>query len=173
MEETCCPAIANRPHIACPRCGAQGRLVSARTVSAHVRADVAARLLGVEQRFCGSRDCPVLYYGSDGRLVEKDASLTRIGAKESTDPIPLCYCFNVTAGDVREEIVRTGRSAIADWIAAEVRAGRCACEVKNPSGVCCLGDVRRCAQASQRNPGPAARARDLDAGLEREESESS
>ncbi len=27
-------------------------------------------------------------------------------------------------------------------IAREIKAGHCACEVKNPSGRCCLGDVR-------------------------------
>jgi len=137
-----------------------------------VRGEVAAGLLGARPRFCGSRDCPVLYYGSDGRLVEKDASLARVGAKETADPVPLCYCFDYTAGDVRDEVVRTGRSAIADRIAAEVKAGRCACEVKNPSGACCLGEVRRCAREPSRNPATPARARRLDSGPEREESES-
>jgi hypothetical protein len=27
-----------------------------------------------------------------------------------------------------------------------VKAGNCACEVKNPSGKCCLGDVMRAAK---------------------------
>ena len=40
----------------------------------------------------------------------------------------------------------TGRSTIAERIAAEVKAGNCACEVKNPSGKCCLGDVTRTVQ---------------------------
>jgi hypothetical protein len=28
-------------------------------------------------------------------------------------------------------------------ITGEVEAGRCACEVKNPSGACCLGEVNK------------------------------
>jgi hypothetical protein len=33
-------------------------------------------------------------------------------------------------------------------ITQEVKAGRCACEVKNPAGSCCLGDVARVLQAA-------------------------
>ncbi len=32
-------------------------------------------------------------------------------------------------------------SPVSKEITAEVRAGHCACEVKNPKGTCCLGDV--------------------------------
>ena len=55
----------------------------------------------------------------------------------------VCYCFEVgrsdlaraaTAGDPEEPLRR---------IVGEVRAGRCACEVKNPTGRCCLGTLRR------------------------------
>ncbi len=43
-------------------------------------------------------------------------------------------------------------------IAAEVRAGRCSCEVKNRSGRCCLGDVYRAVNDAMavRAPGSAA-----------------
>jgi len=32
-------------------------------------------------------------------------------------------------------------------ITQEVKAERCACEVKNPAGACCLGDITRAVQA--------------------------
>jgi mercuric ion transport protein len=35
-------------------------------------------------------------------------------------------------------------------ITAEVKAGNCACEVKNPSGKCCLGEIARAAQGAVR-----------------------
>jgi hypothetical protein len=69
--------------------------------------------------------------------------LIRVGAKEESDPIPICYCFGFTRKDIEDEIAETGCSAVADRISAEVKAGRCACEVKNPSGKCCLGEVTR------------------------------
>jgi len=70
----------------------------------------------------------------------------RVGAKETADPIPICYCFGFTRQDIWDEIRSTGKSTVAKRITAEVEAGRCACEVKNPSGKCCLGDVTRTAK---------------------------
>jgi len=55
-----------------------------------------------------------------------------------TTIVPVCYCFGYTPPKIREE----GKIA-SQTIAAEVKAGHCACEVKNPKGVCCLGDVAR------------------------------
>ncbi len=55
----------------------------------------------------------------------------------------VCYCFAVTEADLRREIAETGRSTAAAEITEHVRAGRCACEVKNPQGSCCLGNVAR------------------------------
>lgn len=127
----------------CPLCGAVGRVVGDETIGALLKPGVATGLLAVERRFCRTPACDVLYYGADGRLVEKDTARVRVGIKESDDPIPLCYCFNFSRADVRHEVAGTGDCTIPARIAAEVRAGRCACEVKNPSGACCLGDVNK------------------------------
>ena len=43
---------------------------------------------------------------------------------------------------IREEIERTGWSTAGERICREVKAGTCECEIRNPSGRCCLGDVR-------------------------------
>ena len=75
----------------------------------------------------------------------------RVGVKETADPIPVCYCFGFTRGDIHDEIAETGGSTIAERISAEVKAGNCACEVKNPSGKCCLGSVTRVTQDYLRN----------------------
>ncbi len=128
---------------ACPRCGAVGKLVGDETILSILKPGHADGLLAVERRFCRTPSCAVLYYGADGRVVEKGAASVRVGLKETEDPIPLCYCFEFTRAHVRQEIAETGDSTIPDRIDAEIRAGRCACERKNPSGACCLGDVRR------------------------------
>jgi hypothetical protein len=128
---------------ACPHCGAVGKVVGDETIRTILRPGHADTLLGVERRFCRTPSCAVLYYGADGRVVEKSAASVRIGVKETEDPIPLCYCFEFTRAHVRGEVAETGDSTIPDRIDAEIRAGRCACERKNPSGACCLGDVRK------------------------------
>ncbi len=127
----------------CPRCGAVGSEVGDETLQALLKPGRAAPLLAVERRFCRTSDCDVLYYGADGRFVDKEAATVRIGVKEREDPIPLCYCFGFSRSDVRKELAETGDCTVPARITAEVRAGRCACEVKNPSGSCCLGEVNK------------------------------
>lgn len=128
---------------ACPRCGAFGRVVGDETILSILKPGHADRLPGGERRFCRTPSCAVLYYGAEGRVVEKSAASVRVGLKETEDPVPLCYCFEFTRAHVRQEVAETGDSTIPDRIDAEIRAGRCACERRNPSGACCLGDVRR------------------------------
>ncbi len=43
-----------------------------------------------------------------------------------------------------------GQCTIPARIAAEIRAGRCACAIKNPSGACCLGEVNRAVEEEQK-----------------------
>lgn len=127
----------------CPRCGAVGRVVRKETLEAVLKPGMADGLLAVERRFCATPGCAVLYYGADGRVVEKDQAVVRVGVKETEDPIPLCYCFGYTRAAVRHEVAETGESGIPSRITAEVRAGRCECERRNPSGACCLGEVNK------------------------------
>jgi hypothetical protein len=95
--------------------------------------------------FCEARDCDVVYFPLDPQapVFRRDDLLVRVGAKEEADPIPVCYCFGFTQKDIENEIVSTSRSTVAERISEEVRQGNCACEVKNPSGKCSLGDVTR------------------------------
>lgn len=143
---------------ACPRCGAVGRVIGDETIQSILKPGHADRLLAVERRFCRTPSCAVLYYGADGGLVEKGAASVRVGLKETEDPIPLCYCFEFTRAQVRQEVAETGNSTIPDRIDAEIRAGRCACERKNPSGACCLGDVRKAVKEAKAALAPPVRS---------------
>jgi hypothetical protein len=87
----------------------------------------------------------VVYFPFDPQAptFRRQDLVVRVGAKETADPIPICYCFGFTRKDIEDEIAASGRSTVAERISAEVKQGNCACEVKNPSGKCCLGDVTR------------------------------
>jgi len=103
------------------------------------------RMPSTQYYFCEARDCDVVYFALDPQapIFRRDDLLVRVGVKEESDPIPVCYCFGFTRKDIENEIVETGRSTVAERISAEVNQGNCACEVKNPSGKCCLGNVAR------------------------------
>jgi len=44
----------------------------------------------------------------------------------------ICYCFNYTATDIREDVLAYGRSTIMERILSEKKAGACQCAAKNP-----------------------------------------
>ena len=145
MSGACCevPVRKRETEAKCPRCGAIGRPVADETIGAILGPVAAIPLLAVERRFCRTPSCNILYYGANGRFVEKSASQVRVGLKETSDPVALCYCFGFSRADVRREVETRGSSTIPARITARVRAGDCACEVKNPAGVCCLGEVNQ------------------------------
>jgi uncharacterized membrane protein YdjX (TVP38/TMEM64 family) len=130
------------PQVACPRCGQRGRIVADHTLESILQADSTVGLLPVERRFCATPWCEVLYYGANGHWVGVSASRVRVGLKETVDPIPLCYCFGFSRADVRRQVAETGRSDIPERIEAEIRAKRCRCTTANPSGACCLAEVK-------------------------------
>ena len=130
--------------MACPVSGARSKQVDMLTVSSLVR-QLPLGMPNTEYYFCEAADCDVVYFpfNSQAPLFRRADLLVRVGSKETEDPIPVCYCFGLTRDDIQKEITETGDSTVANRISAEVKAGNCACEVKNPSGKCCLGDVTR------------------------------
>jgi hypothetical protein len=58
------------------------------------------------------------------------------------DEIFGCYCFRHTIGSIRSELIATGTSTVVDYINKGIQAGKCACDIRNPQGSCCLGNVR-------------------------------
>lgn len=128
---------------ACPRCGVVGREIRRETVGAMATLEVPARSLGREHyRYCSTPGCPVVYYGGDGVVLHQSDVRVPVNVKDVHPDVPLCYCFGHTRRSIAEELAAHGRSTASAVIAREIKAGHCACEVKNPSGRCCLGDVR-------------------------------
>ena len=127
----------------CPVSGKPGRPVPTVTLRSLIRPEHSAIVEGREWLFCDLPDCDVVYFTRDGRTLRKEALKVRVGLKEKDAPRPVCYCFAHTVESIREEIERTGRSTAAASIKEKIEAGECSCEVLNPKGTCCLGDVNK------------------------------
>ena len=130
--------------MACPVNGARSKQVDMLTVKSLVR-HLPLGMLNTQYYFCEAPGCDAVYFPLDTQapLFRREDLVVRVGAKEIEDPLLVCYCFGFTRQDIWDEIRSTGKSTVAKRITAEVEAGRCACEMKNPSGKCCLGDVTR------------------------------
>jgi hypothetical protein len=127
---------------------------------ATVRAQLAVSLrsaTGKAYGFCPTSDCPVVYFSLDGsQQFTIDQLREPVFQKTSTDPTALvCYCFQYTRGAVQEASTSAHAQIVAD-ITAGVQAGQCACDIRNPQGSCCLGNIRRLANALPCETQPSA-----------------
>ena len=133
-----------------PQCSKNGQAckpVGRRTLESLLKPEAKSALIQQPYYFCDAADCDVVYISAlADHLIMKDHLKVRVGIKESEDPIPLCYCFGYSRADVRREVEERGRTEVLQRVKAEVEGGFCACEVKNPSGACCLGDMTRAIQ---------------------------
>lgn len=139
------PAPQDDPEHACTNCKGSSRPVThKKTMLLMLKPE---RFNGVgesEYRFCSAPDCRVVYFTEgSGENFTTDDMRVRVGLKEKTDPIPLCYCFGFDEANARAEITVTGRCTIPQRISALIKQGMCACPACNPSGACCLGEVNR------------------------------
>jgi hypothetical protein len=75
-------------------------------------------------------------------VFERDALHVDPGFKTPGDGL-VCYCFGHLESEVSGEVARTGSSTVVDAIRQRIRSDGCACEVRNPTGRCCLPDVMR------------------------------
>ena len=148
-----CPIPVSKPG-SCPVCGKKGKSVSTLTVKSLVRGHTRVSPNG-PYSFCRTPDCDVVYFSSAALFRKVDVKV-RVGIKEDEDPVPLCYCFDYTRADVQREMEELGTPHIPGKIKAEVQAGFCACEVKNPSGNCCLGDITRAVQQFRKAGQPSS-----------------
>ena len=142
----CCGGETPAEALPCPGCGQTGRTVEARTLRALLAPRWAGEVPEGPWRFCASPACDFVYFGPGGSY-RKDQLRVRVGLKETEAPRPLCYCFGHSEESLRAQWQATGRLDAVAAIRAAVQEGRCRCDLENPSGTCCLGDVLKVAQA--------------------------
>ena len=140
-----CSVEAQNASDTCPRCGTKGTSVDPITLKALLTADGLRRGLPAAPRFCANANCDVVYFDNGSPIIFRENELTvPVHSKHpEDDDIPACSCFGYTPRRIREEVEKSGKATVSKIVTAEVKAGHCACEVKNPKGVCCLGDIAK------------------------------
>jgi len=124
----------------CPRSGSPGKAVERQTIEALLTDHALGRLSAGEYRFCPDADCPVVYFGADDMFTTEDVRVA-VWQKRPFGDRQVCYCFGESEASIRAEIEAHGQSSAIGRIREHIAAGRCTCEVRNPRGCCCLGDV--------------------------------
>ena len=156
-ESCCCPSQAGnevcdlstkdfqsplRVINTCPECGKTGKPIQGQTVKAVISWSLR-ELQDVQYLFCRTQTCPVVYFSASGeQTFTVDQVREKVYQKEpEVEDVLICYCFNHTVGELRSASPE-GRAGIMDDINTGINAGQCACDLRNPQGSCCLGNVR-------------------------------
>ena len=152
MSECCSTntcAVESASGAECPSCGETGTRIDPVTLEALLSSESLGRGLPESPRFCANAACQVVYFDNEAKIVfdERDLTIPVFAKHPGDENVPVCYCFGHTMRSIREGQARDGFRSVSTAITAEIRAGRCACEVKNPKGSCCLGDVVRVERA--------------------------
>ena len=158
MTTDCCDDACETTQAStnCPSCGRKGRSAERITLKALLVSDALKRLTAGEYRFCAERNCDTVYYGPGGSLFPQ-GDLTVPTWQKTDDPnVFVCYCFEHSEASIRDEIGRTGDTQVEQEIRQLVQDGRCACEVRNPQGSCCLGNVARVVKAGRAKEPPVS-----------------
>lgn len=137
-----CDRTAAEPGVrTCPACGQYGVTVQLRTVKALLKELALRRIQLTHYRFCSNAACDVVYFGDAGDPFGAKDIRMPVGHKQPPGTRLLCYCFGETEAVIRHELIQTGRADVVDRIREHIAAERCACDIRNPRGACCLGDV--------------------------------
>lgn len=158
MTDTCCcpPEAGNTvcelpaqnfqrpPRVAnvCPECGKTAKPVQGQTVKALLSVSLR-EVRDMHHLFCRTQTCPIVYFSPDGeQTFTVEQVRERVYQKEpDSDDVFACYCFRHTVGDIRAASSES-RKAMVDDINTGINVGQCACDLRNPQGSCCLGNVR-------------------------------
>lgn len=145
VSNSCCERPPVRDHTAaCPDSREPGLAVGICTVHALSHLPVRPGPGEGEWWLCETPDCPVVYFdSSSGRTLLTSHVRCRVATKVADGPKPVCYCFSFTDADVVTDLQKHGRSRVKEYIRERVRDRSCECEIRNPSGRCCLPSLQR------------------------------
>lgn len=140
MSDCCAsPQIERTDLNICPVCQLKGKSVPIITLKSLLKPTALVMIdAKANYAFCANPKCQVVYFCGN-HYFTKDELKVPVYQKEETDDIPVCYCFGWT----RERLViaiKDNQKPI-EHIQEQLKANRCGCEVNNPQGSCCLGNV--------------------------------
>ncbi len=139
MTTCCSEKTASSPpkQAVCPRNGRAYPGVKRRTVLHQLRKPWARDLADQGYYFCDDPDCDVVYFGEDQSMLLRHDIRNHIGQKSRDTERTICYCFDVDFTDLETAEMKINAR---QFVIEQTRNASCDCEIRNPSGKCCLAD---------------------------------
>jgi len=128
----------------CPSCDTKGKKVKIITLKSRLKPTVLDTFNpDLIHYFCSTEDCDVVYFDTDKKSYSISEIKVSVYQKDNSTTVPVCYCFDWT----REKIIKYVEEGIGskplEHIRQNVKENRCGCEVNNPQGSCCMGNVTK------------------------------
>ena len=136
-----CCTPQSKGKIECPQCSEKAKGVLGKTLE-HLLTDEAKSHLACFDGFyfCKTASCGVVYFRNEEILTQKDINVV-VGHKDGASPATVCYCFEWSKEKIKAELQDSGESTATEEIKHKMDTLGCSCEILNPSGGCCLGDI--------------------------------
>lgn len=151
MNDCCGSPVAEPRAHACASCAERGSPVQLQTVKALLTEVALRRLQLTHYRFCANATCETVYFGDAGDQFGTADIRVHVWQKQPGGGRLLCYCFGETEADIRRDLLEHRRTDVVARIREHIAAQRCACDIRNPRGACCLGDVMAAVKRIERS----------------------
>jgi len=151
MNDCCDSPVAEAGARACATCSERGTPVQLQTVKALLTEVALRRVQPTHYRFCANPACETVYFGDAGDQFRTDDVRVAVWQKQPSGGRLLCYCFGETEAGIQRDLLEHGRTGVVARIREHVAARRCACDIRNPRGACCLGDVMAAVKRIERS----------------------
>ncbi|MDF1583786.1 MAG: hypothetical protein RQ733_09225 [Methyloprofundus sp.] len=130
----------------CPECHQYCKNISLKTIYHHVKFSENQAILAGDYYFCANKSCAVAYFLATGSLFPKRLLISAQAIEEDR----LCYCFDISEAEYRAALEDGSAEMIKNFVIAQTKMALCACEVRNPSGQCCLATFKRLEKDARR-----------------------
>lgn len=142
---SCCSTEHRKKNtdVVCPKCNRDGILVQPITPKSLIKEAVNHQVRpDLTYKYCKNESCDISYFTEDrSHYFTINDLKERPTLKDNGLEVKVCYCFGHTRQSVLSELKATGQSTVLEEIKSKMKDPGCFCEVSNPQGVCCLGNV--------------------------------
>lgn len=139
MSECCSNTPSKITEQDCPQCGISCKSVSIKTLYHQVKFPNNQSINSGGYYYCPVKACAAGYFSTDGRMIPKQ----QLKSAQNIQDDMLCYCFDISEAQYRLALQANNAESIKHFVIEQTRSGTCACEIRNPSGQCCLAKFKQ------------------------------
>jgi len=135
---SCCSGDSISTVLACPQCGISSKSIRMKTIYHQVKFPDVLDVETGNYYYCADNDCSVGYFSKEGKIIAKNQLRVFTELKNNK----LCYCFDINTEHYVNSL-KDEAAAIKNFVIQKTKVGDCACEIRNPSGQCCLANFKQ------------------------------